>query len=114
MGFSGWHECAGSAAPFLFKGNGQECPFHTCLASLRSLDSRGGCLYRVRRAAGEQQAPHALSRARNDRTWDGGSFKINIYVKGNGQECPFHTTFASLRSLDSRGGCFHLSRGATG
>jgi prevent-host-death family protein len=22
--------------------------------------------------------------------------KIDIYVKGNGQECPFHTTFASL------------------
>ncbi len=28
---------------------------------------------------------------RNDKTWGGGSVEINIKVKGNGQECPFHT-----------------------
>ncbi len=27
--------------------------------------------------------------------------KIKINVKGNGQECPFHTCLASLRSADS-------------
>jgi peptide-methionine (S)-S-oxide reductase len=32
--------------------------------------------------------------------------KIKNKVKGNGQECPFHT--ASLRSADSRGGCPHM------
>jgi hypothetical protein len=41
------------------KGNGQRGSFRTCLASLRSADSRGGCLYVSCGAAYSQQVPCA-------------------------------------------------------
>jgi len=107
---------------------------HTCLASLRCLDSRGGCRYMRCGAAGEQQVPRAPSarfgmtklwgwasnslrgRWQRMRTW--GSFDCSAQDdrRRQGQRAGafVHTCLASLRSLDSRGGCRYMSCGAAG
>jgi len=45
--------------------------------------------------------------------FDLGAVEVDFNFKGSGRGCPLHTpTGASLRSLDGRGGCLHMSWGA--
>jgi hypothetical protein len=66
-------------------------------------------------AGGRQQVPRSpaagvgMTRSLGARQQDRGSVETKVNVKGSGRECPFHTSRASLRSADSRGGCLHMS-----
>jgi hypothetical protein len=124
------------------KGNGRECLVHTCWASLRSADSRGGCLYVVRSAACKQQVPPLRRRCRsgsgrNDKAFGETLYaalkrrsstvlqvfvarlkvvtfpnRVKIKVKGNGRECLVHTCRCRFALLTAEDGCRYMSCGA--